>query len=390
MYELLRKVHLFIGLSDTDLEHLYQATEEVRLSAKEELFAEGSAGDSGVYRQRRATGQRVQMNASTRIPFAALLILVVGLSACGQSSSEPVEELTIGVFKGVFSSLIWIAESQGYFALNGLDVMIQDQYETGIAPMRDAIDGKVDIASGAEFVLVSLSFDNKNLKAISTIDLADAIELVARKDHGITQPTDLRGKTIAVPKQTQAEFFLGRFLTFNNLSLDDVDIVGMNPSDLVDAIVAGTIDAAMIWEPNIFTISNKLGNNLTRFPGQSGQEFYFLMVTTDEVITDRPEAIGGFLKALGQAETFIHANPEQAKDIVTNRLDVEEDYVASVWPKNDFVTSLPQSLILAMDDEARWSIANNLTAETVVPNYLDYIYLDGLAALKPNAVTIIR
>ncbi len=89
------------------------------------------------------------MNAPTRILFAALLIVPVGLSACGQSTSEPVEQLTIGVFKGVFSSLIWIAESQGYFPNNGLDVIIQDEYDTGIAPMRDAIDGKVYIASGA-------------------------------------------------------------------------------------------------------------------------------------------------------------------------------------------------------------------------------------------------
>ena len=330
------------------------------------------------------------MNAPTRLVFAALLILAVGLLACGQSTNEPVEKLTIGVFKGVFSSLIWIAESQDYFPDNGLDVTIQDEYETGIAPVRDAIDGKVDIASGAEFVLVSVSFDNKHLKAISTIDLADAIELVARKDHGITQPTDLRGKNIAVPKNTQAEFFLGRFLMLNDLSLDDVNIVGMTPSELVNAIVAGTIDAAMIWEPNIFNISNMLGDNLITFPGQSGQEFYFLMVATDEVITAHPEAIERFLKALVAAEHFVKQFPDQAKDIVTERLDVEEDYVASVWPKNDFTTSLPQSLILAMDDEARWSIANNLTDKKVVPNYLDYIYLDGLEALKPEAVEIIR
>ena len=285
---------------------------------------------------------------------------------------------------------MWIAESQDYFPDNGLDVTIQDEYETGIAPVRDAIDGKVDIASGAEFVLVSVSFDNKHLKAISTIDLADAIELVARKDHGITQPTDLRGKKNAVPKNTQAEFFLGRFLTLNDLSLDDVNIVGMTPSELVNAIVAGTIDAAMIWEPNIFNISNMLGDNLITFPGQSGQEFYFLMVATDEVITAHPEAIERFLKALVAAENFVKQFPDQAKDIVTERLDVEEDYVASVWPKNDFTTSLPQSLILAMDDEARWSIANNLTDKKVVPNNLDYIYLDGLEALKPEAVEIIR
>ena len=291
-------------------------------------------------------GKRVQINAPTCILFAALLIVAVGLSACGQSTSEPVEKLTIGVFKGVFSSLIYIAESQGYFPDNGLDLIIQDEYETGIAPMRDAIDGKVDIASGAEFVLVSVSFDNKNLKAISTIDLADAIELVARKDHGITRPTDLRGKTIAIPKNTQAEFFLGRFLTFNGLSLDDVEIVGMNPSELVDAIVVGTIDAAMIWEPNIFKISKSLGNNLITFSGQSGQDFYFLIVTTDEVITARPEAIKRFLNALVEAENFVKKHPEKAKEIITVRLDVEEEYVESVWPKNDFTTSLPQSLIL--------------------------------------------
>ena len=60
-------------------------------------------------------GQRVEMYPPTRILFAALLIVAVGLSACGQSTSEPVEKLTVGVFKGVFSSLIYIAESQGYF-----------------------------------------------------------------------------------------------------------------------------------------------------------------------------------------------------------------------------------------------------------------------------------
>ena len=335
-------------------------------------------------------GQRVSTNAPTRILSAALLIVAVGLSACGQSTSEPVEQLTIGVFKGVFSSLIWIAESQGYFPDHGLEVIIRDEYETGKEPVRDAVDGKVDIATAAEFVLVNASFDNNNLTAISTIDLADAIELVARKDHGITRPTDLRGKTIAIPKNTQAEFFLGRFLTFNDLTLDDVQIVGMSPSELVDAIVAGTIDAAMIWEPNIYEISNRLGNNLITFPGQSGQDFYFLMVTTNEVITARPEAIERFLKALIEAEKFVKEHPEKAKDIITERLDVEEDYVASVWPKNDFTTSLPQSLILAMDDEARWSIANNLTDKKTVPNYLDYIYLDGLEAIKPEAVTIIR
>ena len=114
------------------------------------------------------------------------------------------------------------------------------------------------------------------------------------------------------------------------------------------------------------------------------------MVANNDVVTARPEAIERFLNALVTAEQFVKQSPGRAKDIIKERLDVEEDYVASVWPKNEFTTSLPQSLILAMDDEARWRIANNLTDEVVVPNYLEYIYLDALEVLKPEAVTIIR
>jgi NitT/TauT family transport system substrate-binding protein len=52
--------------------------------------------------------------------------------------------------------------------------------------------------------------------------------------------------------------------------------------------------------------------------------------------------------------------------------------------------TLPQALLLAMEDQARWMIENKLTSQTAIPNYFDYIYLDGLKAVKPEAVTIIH
>jgi len=42
------------------------------------------------------------------------------------------------------------------------------------------------------------------------------------------------------------------------------------------------------------------------------------------------------------------------------------------------------------EDQARWSIENNLTSASKIPNYLDFIYLDALEAVKPEVVTIIR
>jgi signal transduction histidine kinase/predicted CoA-binding protein len=44
-YEFLRKIPLFMGLSEADLEHLCEMVTEVQLTAGEELFPEGSPGD---------------------------------------------------------------------------------------------------------------------------------------------------------------------------------------------------------------------------------------------------------------------------------------------------------------------------------------------------------
>ncbi|MBI2869538.1 MAG: hypothetical protein HYX96_06925 [Chloroflexi bacterium] len=62
----------------------------------------------------------------------------------------------------------------------------------------------------------------------------------------------------------------------------------------------------------------------------------------------------------------------------------------TVWRQNQFTLTLYQSLIFAMEDEARWMIENNLTTEKDVPYFEDYIYENSLKAIKPEAVTIIR
>lgn len=44
----------------------------------------------------------------------------------------------------------------------------------------------------------------------------------------------------------------------------------------------------------------------------------------------------------------------------------------------------------AIEDEARWMIKNKLTNQKQIPGFMNYIYVDGLRAVKPEAVNIIR
>jgi NitT/TauT family transport system substrate-binding protein len=58
------------------------------------------------------------------------------------------------------------------------------------------------------------------------------------------------------------------------------------------------------------------------------------------------------------------------------------------WAEHEFGLTLKQPLFLAMEDETRWLISNGLTEVKTVPNYLDFIYVNGLMLVNPRAVTI--
>lgn len=55
-----------------------------------------------------------------------------------------------------------------------------------------------------------------------------------------------------------------------------------------------------------------------------------------------------------------------------------------------FIVLLPQALLPVFEDQARWRMENKLNIAKEVPNYLDYIYLEALEKVKPEAVGIIH
>jgi NitT/TauT family transport system substrate-binding protein len=158
----------------------------------------------------------------------------------------------------------------------------------------------------------------------------------------------------------------------------------------VNAVVNGDIDAVATAQPYANLAKERLGANAVVWPAQSGQPLHGLIISSNEWITKHPELTRRFLKSLAQAEAYVIHNPAQAKDILQKRLNLDPAYIETVWSQNQFSLSLDESVITAMEDQARWMISNNLTTEKKVPDFIDYIYLDGLKAVKPEAVNIIR
>lgn len=114
------------------------------------------------------------------------------------------------------------------------------------------------------------------------------------------------------------------------------------------------------------------------------------MVSRGDWITGHPELVTRFLNSLAQAEEYIINHPDESKAITQKRFKFDRASIESVWQVHHFSVSLDQSLITAMEDEARWMIKNKQTSEKQVPDFMNYIYIDGLKAVKPEAVNIIR
>ena len=66
---------------------------------------------------------------------------------------------------------------------------------------------------------------------------------------------------------------------------------------------------------------------------------------------------------------FVVNHLVEAKAIVKSQMNFSDTYVETVWHQNQFSLSLDQSLILAMEGEARWLISNNLTNATGCPKF---------------------
>ena len=297
--------------------------------------------------------------------------------------------LTIGTPALETNALIYIAGDTGYFERNGRKVTIKE-YDSGGAAVSGLMRNEIDLAIASEFVLVNNLLQQHEIRTLGSIDRFENMFVIARKDRGNGKVTDLKNRKIGVPLGTIAAFYLGRYLTLHGLGPADVTILDVRPDHSADALAAGDADAVVIWHPHLDRIMDRYGGGVVVWPIQSNQLTYWNILGRADWMEAHRETIDRFLRSISQAEEYVSLHPEEAKALVKKRLGYDDAYIAKVWRDNLFSLSLDQALIAAMEDEARWMIANKLTAEKKVPDFLDYIDLDGLKAIKPEAVNIIR
>ena len=314
---------------------------------------------------------------------AALLLLV---APAKWVSAEPIR---LGLPRQMGSSLVWVADNQGFFKKRGVDIVVKE-YEAGVMAVNDLAADKIDMAVSAEFVFVLQSLKNPDLRMPATICMAFDHEFVVRKDRGISQPQDLRGKRVAVTRGSSGEFFLYNYLIFNRIPSASIRIVYYTPSEIVKAMADGTVDAALSWQPYVTEMEKQMGAKVARWPAQNSQDYYFPISTKKFFLEKHSKTMEHLLAALQEAEQFIVKHPKQAQTILREKVRLDPGAFSAVQSSYNFQLQLTQDLLVLMEQEAKWAIRNNLVEKREVPNYLNFFYFQALDKVKPEGVTIVH
>ena len=311
------------------------------------------------------------------------LALALTTAPLRMASAEPV---TIGT--STTGLLVWIAEAFGLFEKHGVEVRVEEVH-SGVEAARRTLSGELTLGTSSEFALTSMVMTQPGLCAYATISSSRTTRLLARADRVGLAPQDLVGKRIAVTRKAVGQFFLWQYLRISGIPEGSVTLVDLGPNEIVTAILDGSVDAAMTWEPHVSRIRQALGGRVVEYPDQSDQYFYFVLQGRCALADERPEMLRAVLAALIEAEQLERDQPERVEDALLERLGFDRPAYVQMRPLHSLQVMLPQGLLFLMEREAEWRIREGLSAGPV-PDVLSIVRPEPLEAVAPHSVQMIH
>ena len=304
--------------------------------------------------------------------------------------SGPPEKVTIAYSTLPYAALAQIAQVRDFYRQEGLDATPQ-LHSHGKVALDAVLAGKADFATVAETPVMLSIMNGGDLSILATIHVSKKSHaIVARKDRGVVAPGDLKGRRVGATLGTSGDFFLDAFLLSREIPRRDVEVVDLKPQEIVHAFIKGDVDAVATWAPFLMQIQKEAGERGGSFYDDDIYTLMFTIVSTPEFAAKNPEKVRKMLRALLRSEEFAHRNPAEAQRLVADFNGIDPDTLEHIWSFSTFRVTLDQALVLALEDESRWAIQNRLTSRKTIPNYLDFMHLDGLHSVKPDAVGILR
>jgi len=258
----------------------------------------------------------------------AATILVAYLTMVNATPSvAATSTLRIGYDSWVGFAGVFAADSLGLFEKEGIRVQLH-AFPGPTDSIPPVIAGSLDIALTTPDNVISVDArQGEDLRTIDFIDRsAGADAVVAKNDiHGVT---DLRDHRIAVTLGQCNELLLLEALAGAGLKQKDVTLVNMDGDIAGAAFIAGSLDAAVTWEPWVTQITaTRKGHVVFSSRDAPNTIFDSVAVTARFARTHGPELVA-FIRAVSAGTAYVRQHPAETRAILAQRLGIRPENAA--------------------------------------------------------------
>jgi NitT/TauT family transport system substrate-binding protein len=219
-------------------------------------------------------------------------------------------------------ALFLVAQDQGYFAEEGLDVTIDRGYGSA-GTVSQIAGGAYDI--GFADINSMIEFNVKNpdqaLQAIAVIYNYPPFAILTTSDRNIRRPRDLVGKRIGAPTFDASFRLWPVFAKAVGIDPDSVTWVNMDPTLREPTLMRGQVDAIGAFyftaALNLEAAGVDMDDIVSFLYAENGVDVYGNAVMAPKAfLEENPEAVRGMMSALTKAWHYTLENPESAIESV--------------------------------------------------------------------------
>jgi sulfonate transport system substrate-binding protein len=226
---------------------------------------------------------------------------------------EPLSELRIGYQKG---GPLLILKSSGELdrRLGTLGVQVRwAEFPSG-PPLLEALNAgalEVGVAGNAATVIAQAAADSPLVYLAVSVPNPHGDAILVPKDSPIRTLADLKGKTIAFTRGSNAQYFLIRALQHAHIGLNEVRQAGLSPTDARAAFESGSVDAWIIWDPFYADAQLNLGARVL-VDGTGLVDDSVFYVSTRSAADKHQQILQIVVDEIEKTERWMQAHPDDA------------------------------------------------------------------------------
>lgn len=296
------------------------------------------------------------------------LALALSATACGSKDESNDENVVKIAYLPITHSLAALEEADELETGDGIKVEL---VKYGSWPeLLDALNtGRVDGAS----VLIELAMKSKQegigLKAVA-LGHRDGNVVIVSND--INTAADLKGKTFAIPhRQSSHNILLNETLATACLTVDDVNVTELAPTEMPSALASGQIDGYCVAEPfGAMGVSLGAGKVLYSSEELWPDSLCCGLVLTDKFIEERPEQAKEFVQSYKAAGNNL--DKENAKEVAKKYLSQTDDVldISLQWISYNDLDITEETYDQLVERVKKYGLSDN------PPAYSDFVKTD--------------